>query len=63
MEWRKGRRGFRSGREGEEVFDVEGDERRRGEEGFDRGGRELFFELKKPNFLAFLFRLFFQKIK
>ena len=50
MEWRRGRRGFRLGREGEEVFDLEGDEQRRKEEGFDSGGRELFLNGKSQIF-------------
>ena len=58
MEWRRERRGFRSGREGEEVFDLEGDERRREEEGFDCGGRELFLNGKSQIFWLFCFSYF-----
>ena len=61
MEWRRGRRGFQPRREGEEVFDLEGDERRREEEGFDRGGRELFLNGKSQIFSLFYFSYFFKK--
>ena len=39
-----------SGEEGEKVFDLEGDEQRREEESFNRGGRELFLNGKSQIF-------------